>query len=125
HVENFAAVTAQFRGENPRGYKVADDVYHLVKPDDFKKDSDALDRADAMLRDDDEVTTAWPPAEGEFLAATLDLGTYRTGHLVLDITDAAGDEIIDVLFTEALEKSQLPLLAVLGEGSQVATALRY
>ena len=29
HVEPFVGVLGQFRGENPRGYKVAEDVYHL------------------------------------------------------------------------------------------------
>jgi hypothetical protein len=125
HIEPFTAVIAQFRGENPRGYKVVEDVYHLVNPDDFRKDADALPDAPAMLRDDDDATTIAPPPEGEFVAVTLDLGTYRTGHAILEIADAAGDEIIDVLFAEDLEKSQLPVMAPANEGSHVATALRY
>ena len=100
------------------GYKVVDDVYHLVKPDDFKKDTDAIQDAAAMLRDDESLTTIAPPAEGHFVAATLSLDVYRTGHLLLDIAEAAGDEIIDVIFAEELEKSQLPLM-------QRAPALRY
>lgn len=125
HVEGFAAIVAQFRGENPRGYKVTDDVYHLAKSEDFKKATDVLENPERMLRDDDELTSVRPGGEGEFVAATLDLGIHRTGHLVLDITDAAGDEIVDVVFAEALEKSQLPLLAIQGEGSRVAPAVRY
>jgi hypothetical protein len=125
HVEPFTGIVAQFGGENPRGYKVVDDVYHLVNADDFKKESDALTDAGAMLRDDVDATTVSPPPEGRFVAATLDLRTYRTGHLILDIADAGGDEIVDVLFAEALEKSQLPLLAPKGKASHEATALRY
>jgi hypothetical protein len=125
HVEPFTAVVAQFRGENPRGYKIVDDVYHLVAPDEFKKDNDALDNPQAMLADDAETTQVFPPAEGNFIAATLDLGVYRTGHMVIDITDAAGDEIIDVLFSEDLEKSQLPLLIPAGSNSREAQSIRY
>jgi alpha-L-rhamnosidase len=124
HVESIAAVTAQFRGENPRGYKVVEDVYHLVNPEDFKKDNDALENPAAMLAAGDEVTVVNPPKEGEFVAATLDLGTYRTGHIVLEIADAAGDEIVDVLLCEEIEKSQLPMV-LKNTGSQEAQSLRY
>jgi alpha-L-rhamnosidase len=125
HVESIAAVVAQFRGENPRGYKVVEDVYHLVDPGKFKKDNEALENPAAMLRDDDEPTTVPVPPEGEFIAATLDLGTYRTGHFMLDIADAAGDEIIDVLFSEEIEKSQLPMLLPTDSHSHESQALRY
>jgi hypothetical protein len=125
HVESIAAVTAQFRGENPRGYKVVDDVYHVVDAADFKKDNTAIENPAAMLSGSEDVTTINPPPEGEFIAATLDLGTYRTGHIVLDIADAAGDEFIDVLFCEEIEKSQLPILMPAGKGSQEAQSLRY
>jgi hypothetical protein len=124
HVEPLTAVIAQFRGENPRGYKVVDDVYHLVNADDFKKDNDALKNPVGMLLADDSFTIIDPPPEGEFIAATLDLGTYRTGHILLDIADAAGDEIIDLLFCEELEKSQLPLLLA-ATHCQEAQSLRY
>jgi hypothetical protein len=129
HVESISAVTAQFRGENPRGYKVIDDVYHLVDPADFKKDNDALQNPSAMLSANDEVTTIEPPPEGEFVAVTLDLGTYRTGHILLEIEDAAGDEFVDVLFSEEITKTQLPLLVPLRlppvPGCQEAQSLRY
>lgn len=125
HIESFTAIVAQFRGENPRGYKIVEDVYHLVNPDEFKKDNDALDNPQAMLSDNADVTQVFPPAEGNFIAATLDLGIYRTGHLIIDIADAAGDEIIDVLFSEDLEKSQLPLLVPAGSVCREAQAIRY
>lgn len=125
HVEAIAAVTAQFRGENPRGYKVVEDVYHLVDPAAFKKDSSTLENPTAMLADTDDLTAINPPPEGEFVAATLDLGIYRTGHIVLEIDDAAGDEFIDVLFCEELEKSQLPILLPPDVASREAQSLRY
>ena len=46
------------------------------------------------------------------------LGTYRTGHLILDIAQAAGDEIIDVIFSEDLDKSGAPLLRKHARGVQ-------
>jgi alpha-L-rhamnosidase len=125
HVESIAAVTAQFRGENPRGYKVVEDVYHLVDPEDFKKDNDALENPTAMLAANDDLTNVNPPAEGEFIAATLDLGTYRTGHVLLEIADAAGDEIIDMLFCEEIEKSQLPMILTKPSSSEEAQSIRY
>lgn len=125
HVEPIAAVVAQFRGENPRGYKVVEDVYHLVNPADFKKTDGAIENPSAMLADNDELTTITPPPEGEFIAVTLDLGTYRSGHILLDIADAAGDEFIDVLFCEALEKSQLPLLVPIESWCRESQSLRY
>jgi alpha-L-rhamnosidase len=125
HMESIAAVVAQFRGENPRGYKVVDDVYHLVDPTEFKKDNKAIENPASMLAANDELTIINPPPEGEFIAVTLDLGTYRTGHIVLEIIDAAGDEIVDVLFSEEIEKSQLPLLLPGDKGSQEAQSLRY
>jgi alpha-L-rhamnosidase len=125
HVESIASVVAQFRGENPRGYKVAEDVYHLVEPTACKKDNSALENPAAMLTAGEECTIVPPPPEGEFIAATLDLGTYRTGHVVLDIADAAGDEFIDILFCEEIEKSQLPMLIQQQSSSKEAQSLRY
>ncbi len=127
HVEPFAAVAASFRGENPRGYKVADDVYHLVDPADFKRDDAAVENPAAMLADDDAVTTIPPPPDGEFVAVTLDLGTYRSGHVILDLAEAAGDEFLDVILSEAVvERTQLPLLIPAGSNSsQEAQSLRY
>jgi alpha-L-rhamnosidase len=125
HVEPIAAVVAQFRGENPRGYKVVEDVYHLVDPDHFKKDNEAIANAAAMLSTGDETAIIAPPPEGEFVAVTLDLGTYRTGHILLEIDDAAGDEFVDVLFCEEITKSQLPLLVPVNTGCQESQSLRY
>ena len=125
HVESLDAVIAQFRGENPRGYKVAENVYYLVNPADFKKDNSALENPAAMLNASEDVTIVPAPPEGEFIAATLDLGTYRSGHIVLDIADAAGDEFIDILFCEEIEKSQLPLLVPASSHSQESPAMRY
>ena len=126
HVEPFAAVLGRFRGENPRGYKVAEDVYHLVDPADFGADDDALPTAAAMLVDDDQTTDVPPPPEGEFVAVVLDVGTYRTGHLILEIADAAGDEFVDVLFGESLvEKTGLPLVVPPASPSRESMAVRY
>ncbi len=125
HVEPFTAVVAQFRGENPRGYKVAEDVYHLVDPDEVKRDDDAIPNAAAMLIDDDSVAEITPPTEGEFVAVVLDLGTYRTGHLIVEIDDAAGDEFVDVLCCDALGKSELPQLIPVDDNSRESRAVRY
>jgi hypothetical protein len=125
HVETITSVVAQFRGDNPRGYKVAESIYHLVDPAAFKKDNTALENPAAMLAADEELTIVPVPPEGQFIAATLDLGTYRTGHVMLDIADAAGDEFIDILFCEEIEKSQLPLLVQQQSSSKEAQSLRY
>lgn len=125
HIESFDIVAAQFTGENPRGYKVTEDVYHLVNPAECKKATDSIQNASAMLADNAECAVIEPPEEGHFVAVTLSLATYRTGHLVLEIDDAAGDEIIDVLYSEEIEKSKLPLLVPLGHGCQESTATRY
>src|SRR5207302_8277048 len=66
--------------------------------------------------------------DSEFIAAVLDLGTYRSGHLVLDIAEAIGDEIIDAIFSEDLDKTGGPLLHGTADApspSEEATALRY
>jgi alpha-L-rhamnosidase len=125
HVEPFVGVLGRFRGENPRGYKVADDVYHLVDPNGCRADDDAVPTAAALLTDDGATADVAPPPEGEFVALTLDVGTYRTGHLILEIEDAAGDEFIDVLFGEDLEKSGLPFLVPATSPSRESQALRY
>ena len=126
HVEPFATVVAQFRGENPRGYKVADDVYHLVDADGCKRDDDAIPTAAAMLADDETVAEVAPPPEGEFVAVTLALDKYRTGHLIVEVDDAAGDEFLDVLFCEQLEaKTGLPSLIPIDGNSRESRALRY
>ena len=127
HVETFVHVVAQFRGENPRGYKVADDVYHLVDPAGVRRDDAAIPSAAAMLSDDDDaVAEVAAPPEGEFVAVTVELSKYRTGHLILDIEDAAGDEFVDVLFCEQLEgKTGLPSLIPVDGNSRESRALRY
>ena len=125
HVESFVTVTAQFRGENPRGYKVAEDVYHLVDAGEVKRDDDAIPNAAALLADDDATADVVPPDEGEFVAVVLDLGTYRTGHVIVDIDDAAGDEFVDVLFGDHLEKSGLPYLIPVDDNSRESRAVRY
>ncbi len=124
-VENFAAILAQFRGENARGYKVAEDVYHLPLQEEHKADRAPIANRGAMLLDDDSLTTIDPPPDGEFLMIVLDLGQYRTGHAILDIAEASGDEIIDLIYTEAVDKSNFPLLSPLGSGCEEATADRY
>ena len=126
HVEPFTGVVAQFRGENPRGYKVADDVYHLIDASECKRDDDAIPTAAAMLADDDATTEVAPPPEGEFVAVTVELDRYRTGHLVLEIDDAAGDEFVDVLFGEQLDgRSGLPVLIPTTSPSRESQSLRY
>jgi len=128
HQHNFAAVVAQFRGENARGYKITDNVYHFVCTEDRKRDDDAIENPAAMLETSDAVTTIKPPSDGEFVAAVLDLGQYRTGHFQLDIAQAAGDEIIDTIYAEVLDKKEF--VQIVGAdpesvGSHVATADRY
>jgi alpha-L-rhamnosidase len=58
---------------------------------------------------------------------TLDLGQTRTGHIMLDIAEAAGDEIIDIIYTEQVDKNGAPILIALdsGSGCEEATADRY
>ena len=129
HEHQFASVVAQFRGENVRGYKITDDVYHFPLSETRKKDTELLENPSALLRRDEEVTTIHPPADGEFVAVTLDLGQYRTGHMQLDIVDAVGDEIIDIVYSEVLDKNKFPLIVGTSEedatASQICTADRY
>lgn len=126
HIESFSAVVAQFTGENARGYKIAEDIYHLPLSEPRKK-ATVLEAPEAMLQDDPQVTTITPPGDGNFAMAVLDLGQIRTGHLILDIAQAAGDEIIDILYTEEIDKSGAP--ALLGSPiigiCEEATADRY
>ena len=127
HPEQFASVVGLFSGENARGYKIADDVYHLALGETRKSTKAGLENPQAMLRDDAELTTLLPPPEGSFLMAVLDLGQTRTGHIRLDIAEAAGDEIIDILYTEMLDKTGAPALLGLPTISicEEATADRY
>jgi hypothetical protein len=127
HVERFRSIVGQFGGENARGYKIAEDVYHLPHGEPRKKEKSVLENPEAMLRDDAEVTTVPPPADGRFAMVVLDLGQIRTGHFMLDIAEAAGDEIIDILYTEDVDKTGAPILmGAEGIGaSEEATADRY
>jgi hypothetical protein len=113
---SFNAIVSQFTGENARGYKVTEDVFHLPLQETRKKAKASLDAPDALLRDDDQTTTLPPPPDGHFYLAVLDLGQIRTGHLILQISEAAGDEIIDVLYLSELDKSFAPLLAAVENG---------
>ena len=106
----FAAVLGQFGGENARGYKVAEDVFHLPLQEARKRVRVALEDPDAMLRNDDRATTLPAPPDGQFHALTLDLGRVHTAHIVLEVSDAHGDEIIDVLYVQDVDKSGAPLL---------------
>ncbi len=124
HVESFVAVGAQFHGENARGYKVAEDVYRLFAKENRRKDKNLLTEAEHCLRDDESVTTIMPPEDSEFAMAMFDPGVYRTGHLRLDIAEAEGDEIIDVIYAEELDKSGAPEIWPV-DGCQVGAADRY
>ncbi len=125
--EKFVAITAHFSGENARGYKVADDVYHLALSEDRRRERTIFENPDAMLKPAGQLTTVLPPPDGHFSMATLDLGTTRTGHIILDIAEASGDEIIDILYTETLDKTGGPALIPLDSGSncEESTADRY
>ncbi len=129
HVENFVAVVGPFKGESASGYQTAADVYHLSKQEPRKKERSPVERAPAMLADDGEVTTIALSTESEFVMLVLDLGTYRTGHIVLDIAEAAGGEIVDVIFSDEVDKTGAPLLLPGAAGEQKiceeAPAFRY
>lgn len=110
-VISFTGIPGQFSGENARGYKVAEDVYHLLQQETRKKAKPAFEEPNAMLRDDDKSSTLPPPADGYFHLAIFDLGLVRTAHIILDIAQAAGDEIIDVLYLQDLDKSGTPVIS--------------
>jgi hypothetical protein len=127
-LQNFSTVISQFAGENGRGYKIATDVYRFVQGEQRKKEKTLIEHPQVMLAEDTDTTAIAPASDSNFIAAVLDLGTYRTGHFSLDIAEAAGDEIIDVIFSEDLDKNQFPLLLGTVEEPTVcqeATALRY
>lgn len=110
-VISFTGIVGQFSGENARGYKVAQDVYHLLQQETRKKTRPVFEDPDAMLRDDDKPSTLPPPPDGHFHLAIFDLGLVRTAHMILDIAQAAGDEIIDVLYLQDLDKSGAPVIS--------------
>lgn len=127
HVESFRSIAAMAVGENARGYKIAEDVYRLALGEKRKREKSVVENPQAMLRDDDELTIITPPPEGQSVMVVLDLGQIRAGHIMLDLAEAAGDEIIDILYTEEADKNGLPLL--LGEtiagNREEAVADRY
>jgi len=120
-VISFTAITSQFTGENARGYKVAENVFHFLQQETRKKAKPAFESPDAMLRDDDHSSILPSLPDGHFHLAVLDLGVVRTAHMILDIAEAAGDEIIDILYLEDLDKSGAPLVT----GGDHAPADRY
>ena len=127
-VEKFTAVVAQFKGESGRGCKITPDVYQFLQTEERKKERNLLEKSGAMLNDDAEVTIVAPPTDSEFIMAVLDLGVYRTGHIMLDIAEASGDEIIDVIFSESIDKTGGPLTRGSAEhpsACEEATAFRY
>lgn len=83
-----------------------------------------------MLGKNEEPSVIPAPPDGEYLMVVLDLGVYRTGHVCLDIAEAAGDEIIDILYSETVnERTKFPtILGVAGEprvGCEEAMGDRY
>ena len=128
HVEEFQKVLTLFRGENGRGYKIATDVVHFFQSETRKKERNLLENAQAILKNSAELTTVAVQSESDFIAAVLDLETYRTGHIMLDIAEAQGDEIIDIICTEDLDKTGGPRLrgAANGPGAnEEAIGFRY
>jgi hypothetical protein len=109
-VESFAAAVSHFSGENARGYKVAEDVYQLARSETRKKVKTVVENPDAMLRDDDQSSVVPELPDGQFHAAVLDLGRVRTGHITLDVSEAAGDEIVDVLYVQEVDRNGAPVL---------------
>jgi hypothetical protein len=107
-IEPFVGVLAQFTGENARGYKVAEDVYALPSTEPRRKAKVPLDNVDTFTRDDDLSATLQPPPDGQFHIAVLDLGRVRVAHMIIEIGEAAGDEIIDVLYLNAVDKNFAP-----------------
>lgn len=108
--DRFTAVGAQFTGENARGYKIAEDLVRLAASEPRKKAKGAVENAQALLQDDAGLCLVMPGEPGNFVMLVLDAGRMATARLALDIADAAGDEIIDVLYADALDKSGAPQL---------------
>jgi hypothetical protein len=125
HVEGFVAVVAQFTGPSAAGFEAANDVYHLPMHESRRRSADTIVNFDAILRDDDSLSTIMPPAGDDFVSVVLDLGQYRTGHVVLDIADAAGNEIIDLIYAEEIQTDGFPLLLPESSHCEEATADRY
>jgi hypothetical protein len=125
HLEEFAAVAGTWYGKSARGYKITPDIYHFAGGETRKKDAkDYITDPKSLLTPEAGVTTIAPPSDGEFVAMLLDLKTYRSGHLVLDIEGAAGDEIIDCLYAEQLDDKGFLQIRSTG-GCHEAQADRY
>lgn len=124
-VEDFSSIAAQFRGAAAPGAIDVEDVYHLVKQEQCKPEAKLIDSAAAALRDDSAVATVPALGEDEYALVVLDLGRYRTGHVLLDVAEAAGGEIIDLIYAEAVDRSGFPILVPLGSHCEEATADRY
>jgi hypothetical protein len=122
HNELFASVLAHFTGEDARGHKIAEDVYHHPLQEARKKAKDPFENPGTLLRDDDEASTLPPPPDGHFHMIVLDAGNYHAGYLCLDIAEAAGDEIVDVLYLQDLDKTSGPAIT---SASENAPADRY
>lgn len=120
----FASIAGQLTGENARGYKIAEDVCQLASSETRKKDKALVENAAALLRDDEEPAAIDPPPDGSFVMLSLDLGQVRTGHVVLDIAQAAGDEIIDLLYTEDVDKAGAPALLPADIGASIGDRYR-
>jgi hypothetical protein len=117
-LEPFAKVLGTYSGENARGWKISDDVYALFRQEEPKRDASAITDPDHLLSEHGESAIV-PPRDG-FAMAVLEAPGYRTAHLVVEVADAAGDEIIDLVVAEDLVKGQLPMLH-----EQYATAARF
>ena len=121
----FAKAVGIFRGGNTRGHKVATDIYKLVENEKVKKTDDGIDAPSAMLVDDDLCTTIEPPDLGTFTAVVLETQGYCTGHFILDIAEAGGGEIVDIVYNEAMAKNDwLQFNSVIGGGAQTASRYR-
>lgn len=125
HVENFVSIVSQFVGQSERGYESSRDVYHLPLREPRYRDSGFISDPHAMLRNDPRLTTIQPPSADRSVGIVLDLGQYRTGHLMLDIADAAGGEMIDLIYAEEIHSDGFPLLVPESSHCQEATADRY
>ncbi len=121
----FSRIVGTFTGANTRGHKVAMDVYKLVESESVEKAPNALVDANKMLIDDDEPAIIPPPEPGKFAALVLETTGYCTGHLIIDIADAAGGELIDIVYNEAIARNGwLQFNSVIGGGAQTASRLR-
>ncbi len=125
HVERFASVVGQFAGESARGFESSLDVYHLPLREPRNRDSRFISDPLAMMGSDSSVATIQAPSTANFIAIVLELGQYRTGHVMIDIADAAGGEVIDLVYTEAIDDEGFPLIVPEDSHCEESTADRY